>query len=271
MKDLKNLFRFGLAAITVTLMIAAVACKKDSKSKGGDDPPDGDGMVISATNIIVDYDDSDVVKVKAMAGYYDYDEYKAGESNYKNNSFKITLSETVPNKYLFSAYDYLEDEELLEDLQVNPINAKICPLDFRAYDRYDDEIGGFYQEDERSYSYTYATYVYADRNFTAKGTYSYQDYDYSCSCYDYYYETWNLNLKKGWNIMYISGEWTSDGCCYDETAKFTTQKPSGINLKWYYYDYDYWKSNDGSRTQKTPFSKKNSIFQKNKTKLNINF
>jgi hypothetical protein len=208
-----------LTAIGMILMVAVAACKKDEKSGSGG----GNASVVNATNISGD-DDSEVDYVKALiivdegeypdGGNY-WTGYEAGASEYKNHGFKINLSATVPDKYLESWSDEW-GEEFMSDK-----NAKVAVAWMVAYDDEGGETGEFYWEYGGENADCETLHVYADRNFTVKGT------------YDGYgeKEIFNCNFRKGWNILYGYDDYKKDEFI------ITTQKPSNVNLVWYYYSY----------------------------------
>jgi hypothetical protein len=90
-------------------------------------------------------------------------------------------------------------------------NAKISICSIEAFDEDNSKIGELFQQDNDKN--VQADYVYSDRDVTIKGV----DGDEEIDCH----------FKKGWNIVYT--------VCKDKNYPefYTTQKPSGINLKWY--------------------------------------
>jgi hypothetical protein len=195
---------FKLVAVGIILMTAVVACKKDPKEGGGGT------FVINATNVIeVDAND-DIDSVKAIVYIGDY---QVGAAKFQNNGFIINLCATVPDEYLRTMdpdiFDLMSDK-----------NAKISFLiGIMAYNSAGIEIGEFLLRDRSDNRYCEAGYIYADRNFTIKYTNTYLGHTYTFDC----------NFKRGWNIIY---EYDSDN--EEGTA---TQKPSGVNLEWYYRSY----------------------------------
>jgi hypothetical protein len=110
-----------------------------------------------------------------------------------------------------------------------------------AYDSNGEEIGDFSCADEQKD--VWASYIYVDRNLTIKGRETwYDDGEYNVAEYD-------LTFTKGWNIIY--------GVEKGDNEYFTTtKKPSGVNLKWYFYGYGDWKkSRSDKRNFHHPFSK----------------
>ena len=229
---MKKLF-IVFGSILFVSALTFTSCKKDKKDDGGSNV-----SVISANGNIIGDDTSEVDNVAALTlSDYDGNGYEAGTSNFKNESFKINLSATVPDKYL----SFFDEDDFDGDVKVNPKDAKGCSLGIIAYDSDGDEIGEFQQEDEKEYSWYYAEYIYANKDFTIKGTEKDEDYSYTYDC----------SFKKGWNIVYSYYKWDD----YSEEGKVTTKKPSNMNLKWYYYSEYDWKSNS-NHAKKSLFANK---------------
>ena len=229
---------FNLVAVAILLTTVLAACKKDPKGGGGGG---GGSYVIEAKNIIGDATDG-ISIVKALIvtdegydpemGYY-WNEYEAGAAQFYNNGFRINLCAIIPDEYLESAYDILEDEYLT----LSDPNAKINILYIVAYNSENEEIGDFLMRDNDNDMYCDAGYMYADRNFTAKGSESYGDYTYACDC----------NFKRGWNLIYIYDD--------DYVEKITTQKPAGVNLQWHYWGLGCWNNSPKPAKQSKLFSR----------------
>jgi len=225
------------------IMTAFASCKKDKDSKN-DDPGGGGGgggaLAINAT--VVDGNDYNgyIATVKAMMED-DYDDYAIASGKYANGGFKLNLPESVPARYLYS-FDYIFEEDF--EGTISDRKAKTGDVWIVAYDREDDEIGEFLWTNENEDVWAY--YVYVDRNLTIKGHeswyYSYEN--------EYYYTEYDCSFTKGWNILY----YVEKGY-YEEL--FTTKKPSGTTLKWYYEDWDWWKKSPSDRQH--PFSKMRKV------------
>jgi hypothetical protein len=84
-----------------------------------------------------------------------------------------------------------------------------------AYDRNGEIVDNLYycKLDSSNNSVTIVSFIYTDRNVSISG--SYEDEGYA--------GTYNMSLKKGWNMMYTA---------YDFTLETTTTSVSGI--KWYF-------------------------------------
>ena len=214
-----------LMMVVLLLMTAFVACEKDKDSKGDDNGGGGGGgggnnpFVINAT-VVNGNDYNDYISTVKAVIYYAWgygEDYVVASGEYKNGGFKLTLPATVPAEYLTEIGSDLPSSITISDRKAKVMNEA---LSIFAYDGEGDYIGRCFLDDEDGGD-NYSGYLYVDRNVTIKGRY----YDE-----DYYYEEveYDCSLKKGWNIMYII--WSENGGLY------TTQKPSGVNFKWYYYD-----------------------------------
>ena len=196
-----------LMVIATIAMTVIVACDKEN------DVNSSNASVIKATNVVDGSNDIATVKALVISDEGEYlDEtnywigFEAATTNYEKGGFKLNLCATVPDKYLQLAYDEFEDF-------VTDRSAKFALLTVIAYNNAGREIGSFILRDV-SDDDCYAHYLYSDRKFTMKG----KEDDVIVDC----------NFKKGWNIMYI----------YNFGAEYTmtTKKPSGVNLKWHYYN-----------------------------------
>ena len=138
----------------------------------------------------------------------------------------MELPATVGAKYLetIDAYD-------LDGVAVSDKNFKSCFLDdLRGYNEDDDEIGYFYLKEEIGDNNYYTSWFYSDRDVTLKGEYKEINEEYD----EEYIDNYDLTLKKGWNIVYESYT--------DDIYFFTSQKPSGVNYTWNFYDDSSFRS-----------------------------
>ncbi len=138
----------------------------------------------------------------------------------------MELPATVGAKYLetIDAYD-------LDGVAVSDKNFKSCFLDdLRGYNEDDDEIGYFYLKEEIGDNNYYTSWFYSDRDVTLKGEYKEINEEYD----EEYIDNYDLTLKKGWNVVYDS--YTGD------SYSLTSQKPSGVNYTWNFYDDSSFRS-----------------------------
>jgi hypothetical protein len=209
---MKSKFLF-VALTSLLTMTVFNSCEKE------DDDDTGGGGVINNNTITAkvengsDYN-GEINLVKALivtgerrnpqTGHYEWTGHEVGSSSYSNGGFTLKLLESVDDRYLQPGTD-----ELPEGLTISNPDVKIGFVTIVAYDESGAEIGSFelYSEDYEG------ILLYADGNVSVTGSSAYDDE-----------RTYNLQLKKGWNTVYVVGD--------DEA---TTQTPS--RLKWY-FDYN---------------------------------
>ena len=203
--------RFFVVLVAVILTGVFAACDKDSSDGGSSDGNGGGGgsaSVIEVKKVENVYDD--VATVKAVIGPYG-NLYTCGTSKFEKNGFKINLSANVPEQYLLNS----QVMEIFNDYGVASDESALLEIaGIWAYDNKGEDLGDFYYRGEsEKFSYD-AYYVYASKEFTAKGEANGGTID--CS------------FKKGWNILYYYAD--DKG----EEYGMTTTKPAGATFKWYY-------------------------------------
>ena len=173
--------------------------------------------------------------------YYDdwEEEYVAERSKYVNGGFTIDLPSTVSNTYLTDIMDELGWIQEYPNGSISDKSAKIGLIWFEAYDD-GYYLGDFeyykYEENETPSNYSvrgaYAVFIYTDKNVSLKGSYSETGDSWREE------ETINLNLKKGWNQIFETFEYSFNENTGNEVSKqsLTTSNPGG--LKWYFVDFD---------------------------------
>lgn len=206
----KTFLNFGLFLALGLTTVVFNSCDKDDDNDG--DTNGGNASKITATNVF--NGSTNIKTVKALiyweSGENDYGKDAITQAPYLNNGFTLELPTTLGAKYLETI-----DADVLEGIAVSDKNFKSCFLeDLRGYNEDDDEIGYFYLEEENGDNDYYTSWIYSDRDVTIKG----EDDG----------EKYNVTLKKGWNVVYDS--YTDDG------FSLTSQKPSGVNYTWNYYD-----------------------------------
>ena len=227
-----------LLVVAATVLVLA-ACKKDSNSSSNNtsdynDNTSEDVSVIEVRNL----GSGNIATVKAVVWWYNDNTNESTEVTlascpYQNGGFKLTLPSSFPNDCM---YEWVENEweEKRDEIIVSDPKAKVGAIGgdgailvaYSSAERY--YIGWFYMYGENSKMGVWADYIYADRNFTAKGKYS-GGY-YTNQIYKSYNVEYNCSFKKGWNIYYFCyGEYGNN-----ENYVYTTQKPSGVDMKWGY-------------------------------------
>lgn len=223
----KTFLNFGLFFLALGLTTVVFnSCDKDDDNDG--DTNGGNALKITATNVI--NGSTNIKTVKALiyleSGENDYDEDAIAQAPYENNGFTLELPTTLGAKYLetIDAYD-------LEGIAVSDKNFKSYFFDdLSGYNEDDDEIGYFYLTEENGDNDYYTSWFYSDRDVTIKGEYKEIDEEYD----EEYINNYDLTLKKGWNVVYDS--YTDDG------FSLTSQKPSGVNYTWNFYDNSSFRS-----------------------------
>jgi len=227
----KNFLKFWLFFVLVLTTSVFYSCSKN------DDPVDdieSDASKIVATNVI--YGSSQITDVKAeiywgvdgSAPDYDYENDIIAQTQYENNGFTLELPATLPDKYLSSI---INSEDFPSGVTVSDKTAKwITWIMIEAYSGIVN-IGSFYLSDNGSEENS-AIWIYVDKNVTIKGeskTIDEENNEEDIANYD-------MNLKKGWNILY--GKMTkSDNSSTGRsvhTFTVTSKKPLGVNYYWYY-------------------------------------
>ena len=265
----RNFVTAVVAAIIVAGFFAACEKKTSSSSSNNNGNSNGNGtdttttgggggggstaFVIEAANVA--NSSSNIATVKAIVENGEEEEIIV-VSPYKNNGFKLTLPQTLNDKYL----ELLEDLDIEfdrfgfvsyfgVDIKISDNTAKGYVLyDVEAYDKDDDYIGYFIyindddNGDEEKFAMGY--WIYVDKNVTIKGnfqlTQSGVNVSYKC----------DLNLKKGWNAVYES--FNAKESTLTAAQIISTQKPSSFSCKWNFYDEaDYTKSTAKRKTNLT--------------------
>ena len=226
----KTSFKFGLLLAMGLTAAIFYSCKKDDDN-GGDN---GNASKITATNVI--NSSSIIAVVKAELSSY-YGSYVLAEAQYKNNGFTLELPTTVSDNYLTPLTE--------EDMQGVTVSDKtVCGVSlsqfFLAYDKGGNKIGELAYASAKPFgdeaNMTFAVWLYVDKNLTVKG----QNYVLEETSNSKTIINVDWNLKKGWNIIYESIESHNNSTGQDiYTVTFTSRKPSGTILKWYYDNYNY--------------------------------
>ena len=151
----------------------------------------------------------------------------------------IKFPESIDEKFLTKPTG---NESHDEELFVSNSSARIASVfDLFGYNAEDEEIGGFgYYNASTEW---FGRLWYADRDVTIEGvTEVVWGHDYYDAVYDPYGElirpeeiheiivfaTYYLNLKRGWNMVYIKEDETN------ETVMFTSTPPSDGALSWHF-------------------------------------
>lgn len=226
----KSFLKFGFILTLVCSITIFSSCEKKKSTTGGGGSST-DVSLITATNIINGTNDIKTVK----AGL---DDDIIAQTSYQNNGFTLQLPTTLNDIYLYSFSEW--DSEI----SISDKTAKYSMLDcMYAYDIDDDEIGDFWYEYEKSNEWGAIGWMYVDKNVTINGSETYENESLS----------FDLNLQKGWNILYYVETETYTGDSYYWEYTYTSQKPSGVTFQWYFYSWNWKTQNENT---KKPFFKK---------------
>jgi hypothetical protein len=238
----KKIFLVGVIAAMVWMAVF-VSCNKDNNSSKGNDNPSDEASIINAV-VVNGSSYIEIAAVKAYTIFGSYPAYQAASAEYKDGGFKLNLPKTVPAEYLEEIGYYFA---IPSNIAISDREAKTADLRIFAYNSIGDEIGEFVLDVYSSNEYDYAYYTYVDRDVIIKGSNGWYD-DYS---EEYYTEEYDYSFKKGWNVVY--DVFQEDNNLY----LYTTKKPSNLNFRWYYYDYNNWKkkSPNNKERHQNPFSK----------------
>jgi len=218
MQKMKRVFNVLLLAMII-LPWGFISCDKEDKD------PIEDSVVYTITAAVENGNDYKIDAVKAFTGTDEIINFETGEiasSDYKNGGFTLSLPKTIENQYLELLF---EEDEIPDAIKISDVNTKFCYLLIVAY-----QSGTKAGEFEYKYLSADETveirafYMYIDRDCSIKGSYTEIDEDET-------YRTYNVSLKKGWNIMYVYSRWTESGL----RSEATSSVQSG--LKWYFYEY----------------------------------
>jgi len=148
--------------------------------------------LIEEAGAIIYSDEADPRRIKSVA--------------YQNGSFTIDFPETVNDKYLSQI-------NIADGITVSDVDAKWASVEFGGYQS-GQYIGVFYNAKLSKSIYTEAAFLYVDRDCTIKGSHKKGTIT----------ESYNVILKKGWNIIY--------GTDKGNSITYISKNPGG--LKWYY-------------------------------------
>ena len=212
-----------LMLLSIAVCIGISSCSNDDDDSSGGGNPSVIDVKVENGNEYNDW----IATVKALivedegrysdGGYY-WIGYEVASCEYKNGGFKLNLPSSIPSQYLEPWYD--EDDEDYNYIHVSDKNAKVQNIWILAYNEQGREIGCFSLEGSNANFDVETWYIYADRNFTVKGTVEDDEDKFVC----------DLSFKKGWNIIY-------DKDIEDVGNTISTSKPSGVTLKWYFEEY----------------------------------
>ena len=173
--------------------------------------------------------------------YYDYPNVIIATAPFKNGGFKITLPKKIDERLI---------EPLIEDFTEGVPNVKISNKNvkgamFERLEAFKNNklVGTFESSYESGQTGAFPMYMFVDGNCNISGSFSETFGGYKME------ETMDVNLKKGWNTVYVVH--TEAGTTV--TYNVTTKKPK-YDFTWHfygYYDYD--------KPQKSPIKSLNLL------------
>ncbi|MDD2284624.1 MAG: hypothetical protein PHQ11_04405 [Paludibacter sp.] len=160
-------------------------------------------------------------------------------TEYKNGGFKLTLPAAIPGNMLVSADELSEDSKPFFRL-ISDKNAKFTEVRFFAYNKQSNTNLYEFRCISESSSFKNCSYVYADRNFSIRG--KLKGYNY-IGTNDYL--EYDVDLKKGWNVMYQSSNLVTTKVPEEFTYKWQYTGSMALNIVEYEH-YRYTDSNENT-------------------------
>jgi hypothetical protein len=211
-----NLLRVAVLAALMPAIICT-SCNKDDDDEGGAT------TVTAIEGTLTGTIPANVDELRASVYWGDeWNEYEVGKCAFDaTGKFKIDLPATLDSKYL-RTIDIDEDAPNVKVSNPNVKTASITSL--RTFKDGERTYGNLSYIDKSAHAER--IYMYADGDVTIKGSGTEKDDDWTY-VYDY-----NVTLKKGWNLIYVSSE--ENEATKTDTEKLSNNAPAG--LKWVYYE-----------------------------------
>ena len=157
-------------------------------------------------------------------------DYVIAKAPYENGGFKITLPNTFDQRLLFPITVITEDVPS-GMITISDNNAKICVISwFEAYKNghYFDDILEVCPDANMDMDFMVG-YFFTDRDVTMTGNYE--------------EVIINMDLKQGWNAVYMIEDFVSE-------STMTTERPS-FTIEWWFWE-DFYNSWGAPQKQKSP-------------------
>jgi hypothetical protein len=172
------------------------------------------------------------------------------EAPFRNSGFELRLPGNISAEHLTPI-----SEDVLGGVSISNKNANwiiaMQEISILGLDALDNPIGGFFYgfifETMTQLQLTYAGWAYVDRDVNVNGII--RDGAYT--------ERFDLNLKKGWNTIYVNYVLNTRSA----TFAVTTRPPANAEFEWRFFGNRYFYSTDLSTKIKS-FERENSFFNK---------
>ena len=232
----KHFLNIGLLFAIALATVAFVSCKTDKADES---------FVIKAENVINSSAEIATVKIKL------YNEKRRGEimpsipflqTSFQNNGFEIMLPSSISNEYLTLIAEQNEYMRWLaieltyvdfdfEEYCISDENAKWFQLTgantVQIFDKNDNQLGTlnltYTSENENEWREWRVGWIFVDRDVVVKK-------EEISGYWETHIEIVDLNLRKGWNIVYTMSEVISNQ--RKITSVLTTTKPANIAFSW---------------------------------------
>ena len=246
--------KFCLFSMMLCLSACLVftSCDKDKDNEN----PSG-GAVSKIEGTVVNGDDYDVDVIKGLVEYSvgtTWSEVEIASSDFISNKFSIDLPATLDDKYL----ELFSNDFKGANLSDENVKSVFLNLDGYKSNKYVEYLDYVRMPDISATKITfyYSVYMYVDRDVNVTGTNVVGESSYE------YTEKFNMNLKKGWNLMYMTDVYeriSEDD--YINIENYTTTPISGY--KWYFDAEDYFEEHFDMKSA----SLKSSPITNNKSKM----
>ena len=231
MKKFRLLATLLVVALCTTTIFTSCRNGDDENGNGGN------AATVTATNVIGTT--SGIATARATVWETD-SEFRETivQAPFQNRGFTLQLP-TPPSRLLHP----FAGGNIPTGITISDNTVRMASVDFRAYNSAGDDIGYFYfanwswANDELPNDGTGALWLYVDRNVTITGevrdnAWEHNDMEYDDGMEYVWIENFNLNLRKGWNIIYARHTRTTAGNVVTSTYAYTSQRPVGVNLLW---------------------------------------
>ena len=212
---MKKVF-FTLAVFVCTATFFA-ACNKDED--------EGSAVTINATVDDGASYNSSIDEVKAVISHGDTVIFVVASGSYTNGGFSLTLPKSIDGKHLEPM-----DTDIPEGVTTSNLQVKGCGVNLYGY-KSGEVVGMFQNGKNDDVTYTAAeSYIFVDGNTSISGSSS--ETSDLMGMPITIKTSYNLTLKKGWNLVYLNMTPTVTETEISMTMDISNTQISG--LKWYF-------------------------------------